>query len=107
MEPAKTGAGPASPAATEADEFAAIPRPRTRHPLLAVGAAALALFLVVKMRADITYALSPSTPDDIGDVRAAVASERGRRVLTEGTNRLVRISGTPDRESALKVDTKG
>jgi hypothetical protein len=110
-DPGKTGTGAtsASPAKSvvEADEFADIPRPRTRHPLLALGAAVLALFLVVKMRSDLTYFLSSREPADLGDARALVASERGRGVLAEGTNRLVRLHGTPDRESALQVDTKG
>lgn len=110
-DPAKTGTGGASPSAarpvTEADEFAAIPRPRTRHPLLALGAGVLALFLVVKMRGDLRYFMSSSTPADLGDARALLSSERGRNVLAGGTNRLVRIAGTPDRESALQVDTKG
>ncbi len=104
-----TGATPAAAAKPvgEADEFAAIPRSRTRHPLLALGAGMLALFLVAKMRADLRYCLSPTVPADLGDARALLASERGRAVLAEGTNRLVRIHGTPDRESALQVDTRG
>jgi hypothetical protein len=104
-----TGATPAAAAkpVVEADEFAAIPRSRTRHPLLALGAGMLALFLVAKMRADLSYCLSPTVPADLGDARALLASERGRAVLAEGTNRLVRIHGTPDRESALQVDTRG
>lgn len=110
-DPAKkaTGTTPAAAAqpAVDADEFAAIPRPRTRHPLLAAGAGLLALFLVVKMRADLSYFLSPQTPSDLGDARALLMSERGRAVLADGTNRLVRVHGTPDRESALQVDTKG
>ena len=110
-DPAKkaTGTPPAAAAqpVVEADEFAAIPRSRTRHPLLALGAGLLALFLVVKMRADLTYFLSPRIPADLGDARALLASERGRAVLAAGTNRLVSIRGTPDRESALQVDTKG
>lgn len=104
-----TGTTPASGAAPpgEADEFARIRRARTRHPLLALGAGVLALFLVVKMRADIGYFLSSRQPSDLGDARALLASDRGRGVLAEGTNRLVRVAGTPDRESALQVDTRG
>jgi hypothetical protein len=110
-EPPKkaTGATPAGAAqpVVDADEFAAIPRSRTRHPVLALGAGVLALFLVVKMRADLEYFLSPRVPADLGEARALLSSERGRAVLAEGTNRLVRIHGIPDRESALQVDTKG
>ena len=98
---------PAAQLAAEADEFAAIPRSRTRHPVLALGAGLLAVFLVVKMRADLTYFLSSHQAEDLGDARTLVSSDRGRQVLAEGTNRLVRVHGTPDRESALQVDTKG
>ena len=102
-----TSQATAAPSAAEADEFAALPRRRTRHPLLALGAGVLALFLVIKMRSDLTYFLSPRHAADLGDARALVASDRGRQVLAEGVNHLVRVSGTPDRESALQVDTKG
>lgn len=109
-ESAKTGTGaapaPAAPA-SEADEFAHIRRRRSRHPLLAAGAGLLALFLVVKERGDIAYFLSPRTPADLGDARTLTTTDRGRQVLAEGTNRLVRVQGIPDRESALQVDTKG
>jgi hypothetical protein len=110
-DPVKTGTGkappPAAHPAAEADEFAAIPSPHSRHPVLALAAGLLGLFLVVKMRSDLAYFLSPRTPADLGDARTLVSSERGLAVLAEGTNRLVRIQGTPDRESALQVDTKG
>ncbi len=110
-DPAKKGTGtapaPAAKPVIEADEFAAIPRPRTRHPLLALGAAVLALALVVKMRTDLAFFMSPRQAADLGDARTLLASDRGRAVLREGTNRLVRVQGTPDRESALQVDTKG
>ena len=71
-----TGATPAAAAkpVVEADEFAAIPRSRTRHPLLALGAGMLALFLVAKMRADLSYCLSPTVPADLGDARALLES---------------------------------
>src|SRR4029079_4502233 len=89
-----TGTTPASgaPPPGEADEFAAIRRARTRHPLLALGAGVLALFLVVKMRAEIGYFLSSRQPSDLGDARVLLASDRGRGVLAEGTNRLVRVA---------------
>jgi hypothetical protein len=109
-ESAKTGTGaPPAPAAppNEVDEFAAIRKRGGRHPLLAAGAGLLALFLVVKTRADLAYFLSPRTPADLGDARTLASTERGRAVLAEGTNRLVRVQGMPDRESALQVDTKG
>jgi len=105
-DPAQTGPRPASEL-SEADEFADIPNPRTRHPALAVAAALLALFLVAKMRRDLTFFLSSPQPADLGDARALMANERGPAVLSEGVNRVVRLHGTPDRESALQVDTKG
>lgn len=105
----KTGAArdAAAQADREAAEFAALPRSRSRHPALALGAAVLAIFLVVKMRDDLRYFASSRHAEDLGDARALVASERGRAVLADASNRLVRIHGTPDRESALQVDTKG
>lgn len=105
--PAQTGPRPTPGDPNEVDEFADIPSPRTRHPALAVAAALLALFLVVKMRRDLTFFLSSPAPADLGDARALVASPRGPAVLAEGLNRVVRVHGTPDRESALEVDTQG
>lgn len=105
-DPAQTGPRPASKL-SEVDEFADIPNPRTRHPALAVAAALLALFLVAKMRHDLTFFLSSPQPADLGDVRALMANDRGPAVLADGVNRVVRLHGTPDRESALQVDTKG
>lgn len=98
-DPAKIPGGPPA----EVDEFAGIPSPRTRHPALALGAVLLAAFLIFHVRADIRYALSPDTPRDLGSAPALFAL--GAPPLE--TNRYVRIAGTPDRESALEVDTKG
>ena len=89
------------------DEFADIPSPRTRHPVLALAAGVLALFLVVKMRGDLSFFFAPHTPADLGDARVLMANPNGPRVLEEAVNHLVRVTGTPDRESALQVDTKG
>jgi len=98
---------PTPDAATDTAEFAAIRRPRTRHPILALAAGVLALFLVIKIRADVTYFFASRQAEDLGDARTLVTSDRGRAVLAEGTNRMVRVHGTPDREGALQVDTKG
>jgi hypothetical protein len=106
-DPAQTGPQPTPGEPSEVDEFADIPNPRTRHPALAMAAALLALFLVVKMRSDLTFFLSSSQPADLGDARALMTNDRGPAVLAEGVNRVVRLRGTPDRESALQVDTKG
>jgi len=105
-DPAQTGPRPPTDL-NEVDEFADIPNPRTRHPALAVAAALLALFLVAKMRSDLTFFLSSPQPADLGDARALMANDRGPAVLADGVNRVVRLRGTPDRESALEVDTKG
>ena len=96
---------PAS-SATDAEEFARIRRP-TRHPALALGAGVLALFLIAKMRTDLAFFLSTPTAEDLGEARTLLGSERGRQVLDSEKNRLVRVHGTPDRESALQIDTKG
>jgi len=105
-DPAQTGPRPPTDL-NEVDEFADIPSPRTRHPALAVAAALLALFLVAKMRSDLTFFLSSPQPADLGDARALMAIPRSTAVLADGVNRVVRLRGTPDRESALQVDTKG
>jgi hypothetical protein len=106
-DPATTGPRPTPTGPSEVDEFADIPNPRTRHPALALAAALLALFLVIKTRSDLSFFLSSPQPADLGDARALMASDRGRAVLADGVNHVVRIHGTPDRESALQVDTKG
>src|SRR3569623_1229048 len=105
-DPAQTGPRPATDL-NEVDEFADIPNPRTRHPAQAVAAALLAVFLVAKRRRDLTFFLSSPQPADLGDARALMANQRGPAVLADGVNRVVRLHGTPDRESALQVDTKG
>jgi hypothetical protein len=86
------------------DEFAGIPAPRTRHPALALGAAALALFIIFHIRGDIAYGLSSAEPVDLGDARVLFATPGA---VERGANRYVRVRGTPDRESALELDTKG
>ena len=99
------------------DEFANVRARAGRHPALALGAAALALFIIFHVRADITYALSSAEPIDLGDAAATFATpaadgkSRGRGVtpeaLAQAANHYVRLRGTPDRESALELDTKG
>jgi hypothetical protein len=87
------------------DEFAHIPRPRARHPIIGAAGAALAFFLVFHVRADLRYALSSGDPAELGAARAAFAA--GAAGVGDYVNRYVRLSGTPDRESALELDTKG
>jgi hypothetical protein len=86
------------------DEFAHIPRPRSRHPVVALGGALLAFFLVFHIRHDLRYALSPGDPLELGRASAVFG---GGRAVTGLENRFVRVAGLPDRESALQIDTKG
>jgi hypothetical protein len=102
------GTGPASArergGASGGDEFAHIPSPRTRHPLLALAAAALAFYLVFHVRHELRYALSSGTPLELGDARVTFSP---RTTVTGLDNRYVRVRGAPDRDSGLEVDTKG
>jgi hypothetical protein len=86
------------------DEFAHVPSPRTRHPALAVGAAALAFFIVFHIRHELSYSVSASAPIDAGDARTLFSAPD--RVASV-TNRFVHLRGTPDRQNALELDTKG
>ncbi|HEY2899176.1 MAG TPA: hypothetical protein VGL59_01275 [Polyangia bacterium] len=88
------------------DEFAHVPSPRTRHPALAVGAAALAFFIVFHIRRDVAYSLSSAAPIELGDAKSLFAAPGNDR-LAAATNRLVTLRGTPDRQNALELDTKG
>src|SRR5882724_1438260 len=111
---------PSAPPPTLApeDEFAGIRSRAGRHPALALGAAALALFIIFHVRADISYALSSNEPIDLGDAAATFGGgkpgdgARPRAVgvppetLEHAANRYVTVRGTPDRESALELDTK-
>jgi hypothetical protein len=84
------------------DEFAHVPSPR-RHPAIALSATALALFLIFQVRSDVLFALSSSTPIELGDARKVAATKAADLPL----NRVVRISGLADRESGVLVDTQG
>jgi hypothetical protein len=100
-DPAQTDRA-AGAAAGDVDEFAHIPRLRGRHPIVALAGALLAFFLVFHERRDLRYALLGGTPLDLG--RATALNTRAAEGLE---NRYVRVTGTPDRESALEIDTKG
>lgn len=91
--------GPGAPA----DEFANIPSSRRRHPVLALAAAALALFLLYQIHEDLFFALSHAGPTDLGDARAVANQPISKLPL----NQVVRISGTADRESGVTIDTAG
>jgi hypothetical protein len=64
---------------------------------------AAAVFLIVRLRQDVSYALSSSTPLDLGEARGLAQAPLDRLPL----NRYVRLTGLPERESALVLDPKG
>ncbi len=89
------------------DEFSAIPGPparrRTRHPVIALAVVVLAGFLIYQVRADLGYALCGDVPVDLGTARALSATP----ISALPIDRVVRLSGTPDRESAVLLDRQG
>jgi hypothetical protein len=90
--------------ASGVDEFAHIKRRRSRHPLITLAGALLAFFLVFYGWRDLRYALSSSEPLELGNAALVFKNDRATAGLE---NRYVRVAGTPDRESALELDTKG
>src|SRR6188472_4465233 len=95
---------PPAGAASVVDEFAHIPRRRSRHPLITLAGALLAFFLVFYGRRDLRFAFSSSVPLELGSAAQVFNNDRATAGLE---NRYVRVAGTPDRESALELDTKG
>jgi len=85
------------------DEFAGIPSSNRRHPVIAIATAALACFLIFQVKDDLRFALSSGVVQDLGDARQVSATKAGALPL----NRLVRLAGRADRESAVVVDTQG
>jgi hypothetical protein len=85
------------------DEFAGIPSNPRRHPVIAVGTAALAFFLLFQIRDGVRYALSSSTVQDLGVARQVAATKIDNLPI----NHYVRLSGRADRESAVVLDTQG
>jgi hypothetical protein len=85
------------------DEFAHIAGRGNRPPLLALVAVALALFLAVRLRQDVRYAFSSTVPVDLGQASRASQSS----IEAWPLNRYVRLAGTPERESAVILDTRG
>lgn len=86
------------------DEFAHIKRRRSRHPVITLAGALLAFFLVFYGWRDLRYALSSGDPLELGNAALVFKSDQATAGLE---NRYVRVAGTPDRESALELDTKG
>jgi hypothetical protein len=95
------GAGAGPPGG--ADEFSHIPTPRRRPPFVALGAVILAAFLGWRLRRDVAFALSSSTPTDVGEAGELARAPRA----SVPWNRLARLSGFPERESAVILDTQG
>jgi len=89
--------------ASSADEFANIPSSRRRHPAIALGAAALAAFLLYQIHEDVFFAISHSEARDLGDARALASVPAGRVPINE----YVRVEGMADRESGVIIDTAG
>ena len=105
-DPAKQQARRRRAPAGAVDEFAHIPRRRTRHPLITLAGALLAFFLVFYGRRDLRYALSSGEPLELGvGARRLFTQRQGRRLTSRTATCASR--GTPDRESALELDTKG
>ncbi len=88
---------------SSADEFAHVPSSRRRHPAIALAAAALAAFLIYQIHDDLLFALSHSDARDIGDARKVASTPVDKLPI----NQYVRMSGMPDRESGVIIDTAG
>jgi hypothetical protein len=97
----RTGA-PGGPAPA-ADEFAHIPDRSRRPPLLVLLTVAVSVFLIVRLRHDVGFALSSSSPIELGEARSLAAAPLDRLPL----NRYVRLAGLPERESAVILDPRG
>lgn len=85
------------------DEFAHIPGRGNRPPILALLAVALAVFLAVRLRHDVGYAFSSAVPMDLGQARSLASQPLDALPV----NKYVRLAGTPERESAVILDTRG
>ncbi len=85
------------------DEFAHIPARSRRPPLLVLLTVAAAIFLIVRLRQDVSYALSPATPLDLGEAHSLAEAPLARLPI----NRYVRLAGLPERESAVVLDPRG
>jgi hypothetical protein len=103
METPAPSPGAGAPPAPQPDEFAHIPSARSRPPVVALAAVALAVFLGFRLRHDVSYALSPARPRDLG-AAAQLTSPGIERALV---NRYVTLEGLPERESAVILDTHG
>ena len=85
------------------DEFAGIPSARQRHPVIVLGTAALAFFLIFQVKDDLRFALSSAEVHNLGDARQV----SGKKIQDLPINRTVRLAGKADRESAVILDTQG
>ena len=72
--------------------------------MITLAGALLAFFLVFYGWRDLRYALSSGDPLELGTPRWSSIASKATAGLE---NRYVRVAGTPDRESALELDTKG
>ncbi len=85
------------------DEFANVPSSGRRHPIVAIAAAGLAMFLLYQLHGNLLYALSHTRARDLGDARGVAAMPLDKLPI----NRYVRITGMADRESGVIIDTAG
>ncbi|MDX2023907.1 MAG: hypothetical protein SF187_26950 [Deltaproteobacteria bacterium] len=88
--------------AEPADEFAGIRPARRRPSWWAIAVVLLSGFLIYHQRHDVIYALTSGVARPLG--QAGQLFKNGQALPV---NRYVRISGTPDFESAVILDTQG
>jgi hypothetical protein len=102
--PLPTGPLPeGGPAPEGVDEFAGIPSARQRHPVIVLGTAALACFLIFQVKDDLRFAVSSAEIQNLGDARQV----SGKKIQDLPINRMVRLAGKADRESGVILDTQG
>lgn len=89
-------------APSDADEFAAIPRPRYgRNPVVALVSIGLALSILWPLRGQLAYSLAPRTRAEV-TAQALVAPG-----ATPPLDRFVRLAGVGERASSVLIDTMG
>lgn len=76
--------------------------PARRHPLVAIAVMVVSLLLLYKMRGDITYALLPEQPTDVGTPEGAATGK-----LAGQGDKFVKLSGLPDHRNSVSYDPKG
>jgi hypothetical protein len=94
---------PVASADASDDEFAGIePRRPRKSPVMAAVVIALSAVVSFHLRSDLDFAFSPRVPEELGDARALAG--RGGALPD---NRLVSVSGVPDRVNQLSIEPRG